>query len=122
MALKTLTPMNKSKIKLGGIFYPTSDINGGDIPFDSLFIPYIFKEIYLEGIYVDIFNQKKDMVIIDVGANIGVVTQYMRQFAKKIYAIEPSPEHFEALNYYRWIFVSLIVAIVTGKQIGRAHV
>lgn len=98
MALKTLTPMNKSKIKLGGIFYPTSDINGGDIPFDSLFIPYIFKEIYLEGIYVDIFNQKKDMVIIDVGANIGVVTQYMRQFAKKIYAIEPSPEHFEALK------------------------
>ena len=51
--------MNKSKIKLGGIFYPTSDINGGNIPFDSLFIPYIFKEIYLEGIYVDIFNQKK---------------------------------------------------------------
>ena len=90
--------MNKSKIKLGGIFYPTSDINGSDIPFDSLFIPYIFKEIYLEGIYVDIFNQKKDMVILDVGANIGVVTQYMRQFAKKIYAIEPSPEHFEALK------------------------
>ena len=47
---------------------------------------------------MDIFNQKKDMVILDVGAQVGIVTHYMRQFAKKIYAIEPSPEHFEALK------------------------
>ena len=83
--------MTNKKQGLKALFYP-------DVPFDTLFIPYIFKEIYLEGVYVDIFNQKKDMTILDVGANIGVVTHYMRQFAKKIYAIEPSPEHFEALK------------------------
>ncbi len=76
---------------LKAIYYP-------DVPFESLFIPYIYKEIYLDGVYVDIFNQKKDMVVIDVGANIGIVSQYMRDYCKKLYAIEPSPEHFEALK------------------------
>lgn len=76
---------------LKALYYP-------DVPFDTLFIPYIYKEIYFEGVYVDIFNQKKDMVVIDVGANIGVVTQYMRDYCKKLYAIEPSSEHFEALK------------------------
>ena len=76
---------------LKALFYP-------DVPFDSLFIPYIYKEIYLDGIYIDVLNRRKDMVIIDVGANCGVVTQYMRDHAKKLYAIEPSGEHFEALK------------------------
>ena len=38
------------------------------------------------------------MVVMDVGANIGVVTQYMREYAKKIYCLEPSSLHFEALK------------------------
>jgi len=76
---------------LKALFYP-------DVPFESLYIPYIYKEIYLEGIYIDIFNTRKDMVVVDVGANIGIVTAYMRDYAKKVYAIEPSREHFEALK------------------------
>jgi len=84
-------------MSLKALFYPAGT-KEKPIDFDTLFIPYIFKEIYLEGVYVDIFNQKKDMVVLDIGANIGVVTHYMRQYAKKLYAIEPSPEHFEALK------------------------
>jgi FkbM family methyltransferase len=84
-------------IKLGALFYPSS-CNDKPISFDSLFIPYIYREIYFEGIYVDILNGREDMTIIDVGANIGVVTQHMREHAKKVYAIEPSSEHFEALT------------------------
>ena len=76
---------------LKALFYP-------DVPFETLYIPYIYKEIYFDGVYLDIFNQKKDMVVLDVGANIGVVTQYMRDYCKKVYAIEPSSEHFEALK------------------------
>lgn len=79
------------KKKLKALFYP-------DVDFDSLFIPYIYKEIYFDGIYVDVLNQKKDMVIMDVGANIGIVTDHMRPYAKVIHAIEPSSEHFEALK------------------------
>ena len=78
-------------MSLKALFYP-------DVPFESLYIPYIYKEIYFEGIYHDMFNNKKDMVVIDVGANIGVVTQFMRDYCKKLYAIEPSKEHFEALK------------------------
>jgi len=85
-----------TKVKLGATFYPTK-VDDKDIPFDSLFIPYIYKEAYLEGVYVDIFNGKKDMTVLDVGANIGLITAYMRPYCKKIYAIEPAAEHFAAL-------------------------
>lgn len=85
-------------MKMGAIFYPTEDQAGNKIPFDTLYIPYIYKEIYFEGIYIDILNQKKDLVIVDVGANIGITVQHFQPYAKKLYAIEPSPEHFEALK------------------------
>lgn len=84
-------------MSLGALYYPTGTKNK-PISFDSLYIPWIYKEIYFDGIYTDVLNQKKDMVIMDVGANIGVVTQHMRDYAKKIYSIEPSAEHFEALQ------------------------
>ena len=61
---------------LNALFYP-------DVDFDTLFIPYIYKEIYMDGVYVDIFNTKSDMVVVDVGANIGIVTDYMRKYCKK---------------------------------------
>lgn len=87
-----------NKTKLGGLFYPIQDQNGNEVPFDSLFIPYIYKEIYFEGVYIDILNQKKDMVIVDVGSNIGVTVDYFRKYAKTVYAIEPDPMHFTALS------------------------
>lgn len=84
--------------KLGALYYPIEDQSGNEIPFDSLYIPYIYKEIYLEGVYVDVLNQKKDLTIIDVGSNIGITVQHFQPYAKKLYAIEPSPEHFAALK------------------------
>lgn len=89
---------NQKDPKLGALFYPKTDQDGTDIPFDTLFIPYIYKEIYFEGVYNDVLNQKKDMVIVDVGANIGVTVQYFRNYAKTVYAIEPSPENLTALK------------------------
>lgn len=80
---------------LKALFYPDIPVEYGG--FDSLYIPYIYKEIYLEGIYVDVFNTRKDLVIIDVGANIGITAQYFRDYAKTIYALEPAKEHYEAL-------------------------
>ena len=103
--------MDKTNLK--ALFYP-------DVPFDSLFIPYIFKEIYLDGIYVDIFNQKEDMVVVDVGANVGIVTHYMRRYAKKLYAIEPSSEHFEALKknkeFNKWDNVEIFKMAIADKD------
>lgn len=90
--------MNDDKTELGALFYPTKDQNGKDIPFDTLFIPYIYKEIYFEGVYKDVLNQQRDMVIVDVGANIGVTVQHFKDYAKTVYAIEPSPENLAALE------------------------
>jgi len=98
---------------LKALFYP-------DVKFESLYIPYIYREIYFEGIYHDVTNQQKDMVVIDVGANIGVVTQYLRDFSKKVYAIEPSSEHFEALKknkeFNKWDNVEVFNAAIADKD------
>lgn len=84
---------------LKALFYP-------DVEFKSLYIPYIYKEIYFDSVYDDVTNGKTDMTILDIGANIGVTVQYLRDFAKKVYAMEPSKVHFEALKqnkeYNHW--------------------
>ena len=42
-------------------------------------------------------NTKTHPVIVDIGANIGVTVQHFRNYGK-VYAVEPSQEHFEALK------------------------
>jgi FkbM family methyltransferase len=100
-------------MNLKALFYP-------DVPFDSLFIPYIYREIYLEGIYQNLVDNFDDMVVVDVGANIGVVTQYLRDYSKKLYAIEPSTEHFEALKknkeFNKWDNVEVFNIAVADKD------
>lgn len=107
--------MKTKKQSLKALFYP-------NVPFDTLFIPYIYKEIYFDGIYIDIFNQAEpnSMTIIDVGANIGVVTQHMQPYAKKMYSIEPSSEHFEALaknkEFNGWDNVEIFNMAIADKD------
>ncbi len=55
-----------------------------------------FKEIFVTELYKKA-RIKKDMVIVDVGASIGLTSLYLRPYAKKIYAIEPCKEVYEAL-------------------------
>jgi FkbM family methyltransferase len=107
-------------VELGALFYPTRDQTGMDIPFDTLYIPYIYKEIYFEGVYKDILNQKKDMVIVDVGANIGVTVQHFKDYAKRVYAIEPSPENLAALKknveFNKWDNVTVCPYALADKD------
>lgn len=105
--------------KLGAVFYPKGT-EENPIPFESLYLPFIWKEIYFDGLYVDIFNENKDMVVIDIGSNVGLVTQYMRERCKKVYAIEPSSEHFEALKqnkeFNKWDNVEVFNLAIAGKD------
>lgn len=108
---------------LGALFYPNGTPEK-PIPFDSLYIPYIYNEIVFDGVYMDVVNNLthnvKDPVIVDVGANIGVVTQYLRQFAKKMYSVEPSVEHYEALSknkdFNHWDNVELFNYAIADKD------
>lgn len=110
--------MEQEEQKLGALFYP------GDVPFDALMIPYIYNEIYFEGIYIDVLNGQTEMTVIDVGANIGIVTDHMRHHAKKVYAIEPSPEHFAALKknkeFNNWDNVEIFNIAISDK-VGEAN-
>jgi FkbM family methyltransferase len=98
------------ELKLGSIWYPVTDNNGNPIDPNTLYISAIYKELYWDGIYNDVLN-RTGMTIIDIGANIGIITAHMRQYADKVYAIEPSPEHFAALQknkeFYGWDNVEL---------------
>jgi len=58
---------------------------------------YLSNEIQLTKSLIKI--SKGDLkYCIDVGANIGITVQHFQPYSKKLYAIEPSPEHFEALK------------------------
>lgn len=72
-----------------GIFY--SD-------FKNSYIPEILQEIYRDKVYKPFIEDKKDLIVLDVGANIGLFTQYVSEYAKQVYSIEPSDIHSRALN------------------------
>lgn len=67
-------------------------------PIDQNFLGHQMSEIYRDGIYLPFVQGKKDLVIVDVGANIGVTSYYFSQFAKQVYSLEPAFEHFEVFT------------------------
>jgi len=76
--------------KLYGIFW------NGD--YDNYFLGHQFEEIFKSRIYAPYLESKKDAVVLDIGANIGIFSLYASKYAKQVYAIEPSQEHFDTLN------------------------
>jgi len=103
---------------LKALFYPVGTTEN-PISFESLYIPWIFKEIYFEKVYRSLIGNK-DLTIIDFGGNIGLVTMYMRQFAKIVYTMEPSSEHYEALEMNKkangWDNVELFKMALSDKN------
>ena len=61
----------------------------------SSYIPFILEEIYIKNIYGPYLHGKKDLTILDLGCNIGLFSMFATQFAKQIYAFEPTKETFE---------------------------
>jgi FkbM family methyltransferase len=56
-----------------------------------------FQKIYGEGLYDEIPISKSD-VVVDVGANIGILSKYMLPKAGRIIGIEPCPENIKFLK------------------------
>lgn len=57
----------------------------------------IFKEIFVEKLYDP--YMVSGGVYIDCGAHVGLFSLYSQTWASKIYALEPSYEHFDALQH-----------------------
>ena len=86
-------------------------------------IPQILTELYKDKVYEFYFKGKEDLTILDLGANVGLFTFYAYQYAKKIYSVEPSAEHFETLialvnfNHMEKVTpINVAVAVKSGKQ------
>ena len=67
-------------------------------PIEDNWIGHIVSEIWKDKIYQPYIGGKKDLVIVDVGSNLGFTSYYFSQFAKIVYSLEPSFEHFDILT------------------------
>lgn len=67
-------------------------------PIDNNFLGHQMAEVYKDGIYNPFLHGRKDLTILDIGANIGVTSYYFSQFAKTVYSLEPSLQHFDILT------------------------
>ena len=56
------------------------------------------EQINRDKIYDFFFNGKKDLTILDAGANVGIFSVFCSPSSKKIYAIEPTPAHYGILQ------------------------
>lgn len=85
--------MNTSKITL-----PNGELK--DVYFD-------FNELEFKTQHAEIFGErhyekglrKKNMVVLDIGANIGLSVLFFKEHAKKIYAIEPNSIYYNFLTH-----------------------
>ena len=73
-------------------------------PLETNFWGHIFEELWKSRIYDPYLPFRKEgSIALDIGANVGLVSYYLAQHFEKVYALEPSTEHFEnflaMLNY-----------------------
>lgn len=62
---------------------------------------FIIRQINTDRIYDARLKDKKDLTILDIGANVGLFTLYAQDSAKRLVAVEPTPAHqyiFEKLT------------------------
>jgi FkbM family methyltransferase len=68
-------------------------------PFSNNFWSDILEEVYKKQVYVPYLpTNKEGKICVDIGANVGLTAYYFSQYFEKVYAVEPSEQHLEALN------------------------
>lgn len=58
----------------------------------------VLNQINHDRIYDQILDGEEDLVIIDIGGNIGLFSLYAQDCAKAVYPIEPTPNHYYILE------------------------
>lgn len=67
-------------------------------PLELSYIGHQAEEIYKTKLYEPYLQGKKDLVIIDCGANMGMTADYFSQFARDVYAVEPAQNNCELIR------------------------
>ena len=63
------------------------------------FAEVVLSQINNDRIYDEIFDDDdSDLVVLDIGGNIGLFSLYLHDRCKAIYPIEPTPSHFSILE------------------------
>lgn len=63
----------------------------------SSYVPEILEFVYNNNTLQSFFLGKSDLTIVDVGAGVGILTNYLSQFGK-VYAFEPCKKTLKCLN------------------------
>jgi len=58
----------------------------------------IIEQINTERMYDEMFEGEEDLVVLDIGGNVGLFTMYVQDCAKAVYTVEPTPDHFYILG------------------------
>jgi FkbM family methyltransferase len=58
----------------------------------------IIKQLEIEAFYAKLFPGKENLVVLDIGANVGLFSLYFQDQAKMVYSLEPTPGHFSILK------------------------
>lgn len=58
----------------------------------------VLNQINTDRFYDPIFEGEQDLVILDIGANIGLFSLYAHDTAKAVYSVEPTPDHYRILQ------------------------
>lgn len=62
------------------------------------------------GMYAELFQGKKNLTFLDIGANIGLVSLYAAFSCKRIVALEPAPATYEVLKAMTRMFSQIEIA------------
>jgi FkbM family methyltransferase len=84
---------------------------------DQIYIDTL-KDQIKSGIYDHLFNGKSDLVFLDIGANIGLVSIYAVLYCKRIVAVEPCKETYDRLkeNARNYPIIETVQAALTPNN------
>lgn len=64
----------------------------------SSYTETLLHQINVERIYAPLFEEKRDLTFLDIGANAGLVSIYASDSCRRIVAVEPAPETYRVLQ------------------------
>lgn len=76
----------------------------------------IIDQINSEQLYNAVLADKTDMVIVDIGANIGLFSLYAQDSAKRIIAVEPTPATLNILKKLVGTNIEIVEAALAFKD------